>query len=408
MIPRFEPPISVGEFFAAMAPTRADDVAAFEAAFAATMSQREAVAFPYGRTALIALLECLGLRDRDVIGPAYTCVVVPNAVIYSGNRPVFVDSGADANARIDRFNELVTDLTGAVIATSIFGNPVDLDQLDAFKSKNPAVPIIQDCAHSFICEWQGRPVHREGIAAIFGMNVSKTMTSIFGGMVTTDDAELAERLRRRRAEMLAPATVQKSIMRRVYALAVMAAFWPPLFWITDRLRRAGLLDRFTRYYDGEKIDMPSDYLSAMTGFEARIGRMQTGRLGSMIAARRAYDSYYREHLAEIPGLAWIDRPDGSSISHVVARVARRSAIRSEAARRGIELGEVIEYSVPEFPAYRKLQSDNRTFPVAGVLSETTINLPTTITFERGKADAVIEVLRDILRNEAPPPNLPLA
>src|SRR5262249_25157209 len=160
MIPRFEPPIGLRELVAAVTASGKDDVADFEKAFAQTMGQQHAIAFPYGRTGLIALLQCLGLRDREVICPAYTCVVVPNAIVYSGKNPVCVDSGRAANARLDLAETALSPRTGALIATSIFGNPVDLDRLAALKARHPHVPVVQDCAHSFICEWQGRPVHR--------------------------------------------------------------------------------------------------------------------------------------------------------------------------------------------------------------------------------------------------------
>lgn len=408
MIPRFVPPIGPGELVAALTPSAQDDVARFEAAFADVMGQRHAIAFPYGRTGLLALLNCLGLNDREIICPAYTCVVVPNAVVASGNRPVFADSGGDANARLDQVGDLIGDKTGAFIATSIFGNPVDLDALGKITRRHPELPVIQDCAHSFLCEWQGQAVNKRGISAIYGLNVSKTMTSIFGGMVTTDNDNLAQALISWRAENLAPAGWGKMIGRLCYALAVVPAFWPPLFAITDRLRRAGVLDRFTRYYDEDEIDMPADYLTALTALEARVGRVQAPKLTEMIAARRAYNDYYREALSELPALAWVDCPPGSSISHVAARVANRDHIRVEAARRGVELGEVIEYSVPELTAYRRLIGPKPDFPVAGLLARTTVNLPTSLRFEQAKADKVIGVLRTILQSEPPPPPLPIS
>lgn len=408
MIPRFVPPIGLVELAAALAPSSNDDIRRFEAAFAETMGQRHAIAFPYGRTGLVALLRCLGLEEREVICPAYTCVVVANAVVISGNRPVFVDSGPDANARLDEVEAAICEHSGAFIATSIFGNPVDLDALDKIARRHPGLPIIQDCAHSFICEWGGRPVHRQGIAAIFGLNVSKTITSIFGGMVTTDDDRLAEALRRQRAAMLTPAGWRKTLLRLAYALAIGPAFWPPLFALTDRMRRAGLLERLTRYYDEDRIDMPADYLTAMTALEARVGSVQIGRLADMISARRAYDTYYRDRLADLPGLAWIEKPEGSSISHVAARVADRNSIRALAAVRGVELGEVIEYSVPELSAYRRLLlPGQRPCPVAGVLARTTLNLPTALTFDRHVADRVVETVRGIVGQAEPPPPLPL-
>ena len=83
MIPRLKPALGLSELFAAFRLPHKDDVEQFEQAFALLMGQRYALAFPYGRTGLMLLLESLGLKDKEIIYSAYTCVVVPNAIEYS-------------------------------------------------------------------------------------------------------------------------------------------------------------------------------------------------------------------------------------------------------------------------------------------------------------------------------------
>jgi len=407
MIPRFRPPLGREEVAAALTPGGPRDIEAFEAAFAAAMEQSHAVAFPYGRTGLIALLRALGLEGHAILCPAYTCVVVANAIVVSGNTPVFVDAGADANADLGQAAAMITGETGALIATSIFGHPVDLDRLHRIRERHPTLPVIQDCAHSFICEWKGRPVHREGVAALFGLNVSKTVSSIFGGLVTTDDSALANALRRERTRMLEPASVRKSLARLLYLMAVIPAFWPPLFSITERLRRAGLLGRLARYYSEDTIDMPPDYLTAMTPLEARVGRLQVARLRELIDVRRAYAAYYRQQLAGVSGLAWLPAPEGSSFSQIAARVADRRRTTAALAAKGIQVGEVIEYSVPELAAYQSVTGAGLSCPVAAALARQTINLPTSFRFDRAAAGRVVAALEAVLGGAAPPPPLPL-
>lgn len=408
MIPRFDPPFSATDVLLSLTPYGGDPLVRFEETFAKAVGHRYAVAFPYGRTALLALLRALDLTGRDVLCPAYTCVVVPNAIIASGNRPIFVDSQADANADLSlaAVRAGASANAGALIATSIFGHPVDLGGLEAFRRSNPNLTVIQDCAHSFLCEWQGRPVHLEGDAAFFGLNVSKTMSSVFGGMASCDDARLAARLRDVRAGMLSRPGLGKMLARAAYAAAVLVAFQPAVFGLTNRLRSAGLLDHFTRYYDGERIDMPVDHLVGLTGFEARVGMRCATALPGLIASRRAYDNYYREALGGDVRLAWVERSAGSSVSHCVARVARKGQVRTTAARLGVELGEVIEYSVPDLPVYRARLSPHEAFPVAGAFAESTINLPTSTRFERAKAERVVRVVREALEGEPPVPQLP--
>lgn len=400
MIPRFRPALGLAELRAVFRPGRPTDLSDFEAAFAAQAGQRFAVAFPYGRTGLVLLLKALGLHNSVVICPAYTCVVVPHAIIYSGNTPHFVDSGPDANMDLDLAEAAITADTRAIIATSIFGHPVNLDKLQAIRRRHPNIIIIQDCAHSFMAEWRGEAVHRAGHAAVFALNASKMMTSIFGGMVTTDDAGLALRLQQERERSVSTPSMWKSVSQALYLMALYPAFWPPLYGLTERLRQRGLLDRFTRYYDEGVIDMPGDYLVGMTDVEARVGSVQIQHLEGFVRARRAYATFYRERLACIPALSWIDAPAGSSFSHIAARVADKQAVMAKAQARGIQLGEVIEYSVPEMAAYRAMSAEQGQFPISGALSRQTINLPVSGEFNGRQAETVVRVLSSILKEES--------
>src|SRR3989337_2988899 len=127
LIPRFKPLLGFSEFIRIFLPARSDAVSKFEQEFAKKMRQKYAIAFPYGRTGLIFLLKSLGLEGKEIICPAYTCVVVPHAIVFSGNIPVFVDSQLkDFNMDLDLVEEAISNKTSAIIATSIFGNPVNL------------------------------------------------------------------------------------------------------------------------------------------------------------------------------------------------------------------------------------------------------------------------------------------
>ena len=147
MTPRLKPKLGSAEFRVALQLGDENDTLRFEKAFARLMGQKYALAFPYGRTGLICLLRALGLKNQEIICPAYTCVVVPHAIVYSGNRPVFVDCGYDSfNMDLDLAEHAITEKTGAIIATSLFGYPVDIDRLESIRRRYPLIHIIQDCA----------------------------------------------------------------------------------------------------------------------------------------------------------------------------------------------------------------------------------------------------------------------
>lgn len=374
MIPRLKPWLGWSELFSALSPRGEDDVKRFETAFAEMVGQRHAVAFPYGRTGLIVLLEALGLINREVVCPAYTCVVVPHAVSVSGNHPVFVDSEKTGfNMDLALAEQAISRDTGALIATSLFGYPVNLDQLARITSANPGLAIIQDCAHSFVASWEGRPVNRDGCAAIFGLNVSKLMTSIFGGMVTTDDSKLAGRLREVRSRRIRPAGCTKSFRRLAYLLAVYPAFQENIYGLVNRLEQSGFLDRFVRYYDESQIDMPDDFLESLTSLEARVGISQLSRYPSIIARRRANARYYLDNLPKSSDAIFPDWENGATWSHFVIRTSRREQIIADGLVAGVQFGRLIEYSIPNMASYRSARFIDA--GVANKLSMEALNLP---------------------------------
>ena len=161
MIPRLKPAIGWGELKAAFSISRTSDVPRFEKAFSELAGQKHAIAFPYGRTALVGILRALKLSEAEILCPSYTCVVVQHAIVTSGNIPVFIDSDPiDFNMNLDLVDQAITKNTKAIVVTSLFGYPVKLDLIDRIRKRHPDLIIIQDCAHSFFCEENARPVHR--------------------------------------------------------------------------------------------------------------------------------------------------------------------------------------------------------------------------------------------------------
>ena len=397
MIPRLKPTLGWQELAALLPPAGEEEIERFERVFAQLMGQKHAIAFPYGRTGLVLLLEAMGLREREVICPAYTCVVVPHAVVASGNEPVFVDSQEeDFNMNLDLVPQAITEKTGAIVATSIFGYPVDLDRLEKIRQQYPHIRIIQDCAHSFAAEWKGRPVHQGGDAAIFGLNISKILTSIFGGMVTTDQDDLADKLHQLRKERIKPPTWEKSWRRRLYLGAIYPAFTGPIYGLTNALERSGFLNRFVKYYDESLIEMPTDYLVGITGVEAKVGQVQVSRYHDIIANRRQVAEFYDKYLQGIPNLILPPLVEGATYSHYVPRTEHRQELMQYALQYGVQLGQIIEYCVPQMAAYRDRCGSRFPCPVAQQMAKTTVNLPIHSKSFSSSISKIVEVVRKLM------------
>lgn len=400
MIPRLRPAFGAAELAAALRPGGPDDVEAFEREFAARFGAAEAVAFPYGRSALWAFLQAVGLSDADVIAPSYTCVVVQHATVLSGNVPRFVDNTlADYNMDLDKVAASINERTGAIVATHLFGFPLDLDRFgaivrDAEQRLGRKIWVIQDCAHSFGAEWRGRPVSREGDVALYGLNISKVVSSIFGGMLTFNDPELAATVRAWRDARLTPPGAMKGVLRLAYLAATYPAFRSLPYGLVHWLQyETPILDRLTKaYHLDEAIRFPPDAGERMLPIEARVGRVQLTKYDAIIARRRANAARYTEALQGVPG--WVLPPlvEGATWSHYPVRVPDREAAVRHFASHGVHVGEVVEYSVAHLPSYAPWAA-GQDCPNALLCSRHMINLPVHPDLTDAEREHVISVAR---------------
>ena len=382
MIPRFKPCFDAAEMRAALRASTPSDVDDFERAFAAAFAAAEAVAFPYGRTALSAFLQAVGLKDAEVIAPSYTCVVVQHAIVLSGNTPVFVDSTlSDYNMDLDQVADAITERTGAVIATHLFGFPLDVDRLQAIvrdkeQRFGQKIWVVQDCAHAFGARWNDRLVAGEGDVALFGLNISKVLSSIFGGMLSFQDRALAGRLREWRDAHLTAPSVAKSAARLAYLTATYPAFQGQGYAVVHWLQYdTPILDRLARaYHLDEGVRFPPDAGERMLPVEARVGAAQLRKYPWMIERRRAHAASYDETLQGVPGWTLPPAVAGATYSHYPVRVPDRAAAVAHFRARGVHVGEVVEYSVAHLPAYQRFAA-GQALPHSLHCSQHMINLP---------------------------------
>jgi dTDP-4-amino-4,6-dideoxygalactose transaminase len=354
MISRFKPPHSLDDFSVLFSRnTRELSIKNFESIFANIAEQQFAISFPYGRTALVALLTYLKSQSQprkfEIICPSYTCVVVAHAIIEAGLEPVFVDSELDSfNMSWELVNESVSENTLAVISTSLFGNPVNLKDLDRFRKLHPDVEIIQDCAHSFFAG----NIHREGLAAFYGLNISKIVTTIFGGMVTTDDADLANWLIHYQSANLSPVSKLNRLIRSFYMIGSYIAFSSIAYFITYKLISKGILNSSTKYYKENSIDFPKDAYSRLGLLEAELGARQIRKYHHEIRRRTQLAKFYIRELQDVQGITLPNFNSGSTFSHFPILIKNASTVKENMINSGIELGSVIEYSIHKMYSYQ--------------------------------------------------------
>ena len=378
--PRFSPNYGWAECRAAFSPSRGM-VEKYEQAFARKFGCSFGVMFSYGRVGLYALFKVWGINKAEIICPAYTCVVVPHAIVLSENIPVFIDCAPGSfNMDLEKVQSALNPRTRAVIATHLFGYPMDVERLRQMVTKaeeryGHKIFVIQDVAHCFGARWKGELVTTWGDASIFGCNISKIINSIFGGIVTTNDEHTYEILREYRGRNSRDGGRMKSLRRLFYFLAVLIAFKPSVFGFINLLERKGYLDRFVKYYNEALIEFPSDWDLLPSEIEARIGMVQLEKYDNLISQRIGNAQAYIQQFIGRDNISVLPFYEGATYSHFVALVQDRKAWLNSYRIQGIQLGALIDYVIPSMKAYQKFSKES--FPVAQDYSSHIINFPLT-------------------------------
>ncbi len=173
---------------------------AFEAAFAARLGAAHAVSVSSCTAGLHLSLFVHDIGPGDeVVVPAMTHVATAHAVRFCGAKPVFVDVEPDSgNMDPDALEAVVGERTRAIMPVHYLGLPCDMDRINAVAERVGAV-VVEDCALAVDATYDGRKAGRLGTTGCFSFYPVKHMTTIEGGMVTTDDGTLAANIAQRKA-----------------------------------------------------------------------------------------------------------------------------------------------------------------------------------------------------------------
>jgi len=258
--------------------TQGPKVAAFEQAFAERHQVKHAIATTSCTTALHLILAALGIGSGDeVIVPAFTWVATANVVLYCGATPVFVDVDRETfNLDVSQVRAKITERTKAIIPVHLFGLCADMDALAAVA---PGIPLIEDAACAAGSGYKGRSAGALGLAGAFSFHPRKSITTGEGGMVTTNDDQLAETIRMLRNHGASISEEQRHLGPKPYIL--------PDFNLLGFNYR-------------------------MTDLQGAVGLVQLKKLDRFIEERCRWADFYAQELTEIEWLRTPVVPDGYS------------------------------------------------------------------------------------------------
>jgi perosamine synthetase len=309
----------------------------FERAFAEFCGVKHALTCSNGTTALHLALMGLGVGPGDeVLVPTLTFVATANAVTFCGARPVFVDSEPDTwNMDPAALESKITERTRGIIAVHLFGHPADMKAIAPIARRHRLF-LLEDGAQAHGGECDGRRIGSIGDVAAFSFYGNKIMTTGEGGMVVTDDDEMAGRMRQLKSQGADPG-------RR---------YWFPVVGYNYR----------------------------MTNVAAAIGLAQLEKADWHLQRRREVAAWYREELRSAAGLVW--QAEKAWARHVWwmfsvvvdGEAPPRDEIMAHLRARRIETRPFV-HPLHTLPPYRDA-SREEDFPVAERLGRRGINLPT--------------------------------
>jgi perosamine synthetase len=359
--------------------TTGPKIGEFEERFAEKVGARHAISFSSGTAALhgTSFAAGLGPGDEAITTPMTFCATA-NCVLYQGATPVFADVSSDTlNLDPREVSRKLTAKTKAIIAVDYAGHPADLDELRKLTQTQKQLPLlIEDASHALGAKYRGKLVGGLADMTVFSFHPVKHLTTGEGGMVATNDARLAETLRRFRNHGISSEARQRQESGQWFYEMVLLGF---NYRLTDIACALGL--------------------SQLAKLDANLSRRRE------IAAQ--YTEAFRDFSAIVSPMVRSDVIPAWHLYPVRLKLEMLTAGREEVFRalRAENIGVNVHYiPVHQHPYYRERfksnsNSDSETsYPAAEAAYERLISLPMFHSMTDQDVEDVIHALRKVLRH----------
>jgi len=312
-----------------------------------------------GTLGLVLSLQGLGLkRDEKVILPSFTFMATAQAVLYAGGIPVFAEIEEDCNLSPSDLDELLKKHkdVAVVLPVHIYGLPCQVDQIrevveDAAQRRGRPIHLIYDAAHAFGSARNGRRVGGFGEAETFSLSVTKALVSVEGGLVSSRNQELIERIR--------------------------------------RMRNYGIEQNYDAWWPGLN--------GKMSEFHAIVGLYNLRRLDALLAERQRKAHYYLDQIRQRTNFQPIPLPKNvihtfKDVTVLVpeALVARRQEVMTFLGERGIETRAYFYPPVHEQRFFQRFA--DRPLPRTEALARRVLTLPFFTSITESEMDYVVDAL----------------
>lgn len=325
----------------------------FEENFADFVETEYAFATSTGTAALHLSLVAAGVQEGDeVIVPAFTWIACANTVRYIGAEPVFADVKEDTyNLDPESVRNQITPDTAAIMPVHIYGQPCEMDPLLNLAQENDLF-VLEDAAEAHGATYQGNKIGSLGNVGCFSFYGNKILTTGQGGMITTNDEEIADKI--------------------------------------ELYRRDGM-SRKQKYYHPV-----IGYNYRLTNIQAAIGVAQVERASELLSAKKRINERYRREL-DGESVHFQAQPDwGESAHWMTAPIFETANIRNQVKERlnekDIETRPFF-YPLHQQPPY---EDNQQSLPIAESISKRGLNIPSGPKLKEKEIIAVVEAIQEVI------------
>jgi dTDP-4-amino-4,6-dideoxygalactose transaminase len=350
--------------------TRGPKTLEFEKAFARYVGAEHAIAVNSCTSGLHLALACFGIGPGDeVITTPLTFVATVNTILHTGARPVLVDIDPQTlNIDVTKIEQAITSRTKALVPVHMAGFPCDMDPImdlaERFELK-----VLEDAAHGVYTQYKGRMIGSIGDATVFSFYATKNLVTGEGGMITTHDYSLAEKLR---------------------------------LWSSHGLSH-GAWNRYTAQGSWYYEVLAPGYKYNMTDIQASLGLSQLEKLDRMQKRREEIARCYNEAFADCPA---VDLPfDSLDVRHAwhlyVIKLKKREgrldrdSFIEKLKHKGV--GSSVHFIPVHYHPYHREYFAGMSYPVVEEVFESIVSLPLYPKMSDGDVERVIQAVREILK-----------
>ncbi len=337
-----------------------------------------------GRVALYAILKAMGIKEGDeVIIPAFTCIVVPNAIKYIGAKPVYVDiSPENYNSDIKKLKEAITDKTKVILCQNTFGLSSNIEEIIKIADENNLF-TIEDCTHGFGGYYNGKPNGSYCDAAFYSTQWNKPFSTGIGGFLVVNNKSLVEKIKILEKEKIKPTFASE------YTLSFLLFFrkyfinnysYQSLVGLFRFLSKKNLIIGSTQGDELSGIQMPEEYFKDISGVQVRAGLKKLKHLDEVNKLRKKNAADYSGFLKS-KGKNFVDEKLFNN--HLFLKypllVKDREMFFRLAHKDKIVLGDW--FISPLYPIKENLNLwdfDVNKFPISVDISKKIVNLPTDV------------------------------